>query len=138
MKVNKILETCLYVSDLEKAQHFYSDVLGLEPFKKAAERHVFFKCGKSVFLLFNPKITSEPDQDVPSHGAEGDGHVAFAISEKHFQRWKDHLLKKKVMIEKELVWGNGAKSIYFRDPDRNSIELVTPRLWGIAEEDSRQ
>jgi hypothetical protein len=34
------------------------------------------------------------------------------------------------VIEKEFGWPRGGRSIYFRDPAGNSVELVTPGLWG--------
>ena len=29
----------------------------------------------------------------------------------------------------DFQWPNGARSIYFRDPAGNSIEIAEPRLW---------
>src|SRR5215208_974148 len=59
-RVRGVLETCLYASDLAAAERFYADVIGLEPFQRAAGRHVFFRCGAGVFLVFDPGRTS-PD-----------------------------------------------------------------------------
>ena len=36
-----------------------------------------------------------------------------------------------VSIEKEVEWPKGGKSLYFRDPTGNSVELVTPGVWGL-------
>ena len=36
-----------------------------------------------------------------------------------------------VVIEKEVGWPKGGRSIYFRDPAGNSVELVTPGRWGL-------
>src|SRR5689334_7937894 len=69
MHVRRILETCLYVDDLDAAERFYTDVLGLERFARAEGRHVFFRSGESVFLLFNPAATLQPSGEVPTHGA---------------------------------------------------------------------
>jgi catechol 2,3-dioxygenase-like lactoylglutathione lyase family enzyme len=38
-----------------------------------------------------------------------------------------------VRIEREIAWPGGGYSIYFRDPSGNSVELATPKLWGLAE-----
>ena len=33
-------------------------------------------------------------------------------------------------IEADFRWPNGARSLYFRDPAGNSVEIVDPGLWG--------
>jgi catechol 2,3-dioxygenase-like lactoylglutathione lyase family enzyme len=133
MRVNKILETCLYVSDLDEARWFYNEILGLKVFSSEENRHVFFRCGEAMLLLFSPDETQKPGQDVPSHGARGAGHVAFAIEQKEYRLWNDHLIEKKVTLEKEIEWPDGGKSIYFRDPSGNSVELATLQTWGIKQ-----
>ena len=131
MKVNKILETCLYVDDLKAAKEFYTKVLGLEFYSEMEGRHVFFRCGSQMFLLFNPEETSikRPGLSVPTHGASGPGHVAFRISKSEIPDWRQTLSKKNVGIETEIDWPGGGHSIYFRDPDGNSIELATVGTW---------
>ncbi len=49
-----ILETALYADDLDAAEAFYGSVLGLEKITRAGNRHVFFRCGSGVLLIFNP------------------------------------------------------------------------------------
>ena len=52
MSPDGILETCLYVSDLEAAERFYRDVLGLEFDSRQPGRHVFLRLGTQMLLLF--------------------------------------------------------------------------------------
>ena len=59
-RIDRILEACLYATDLAGAQRFYATVLGLEPLTHEPGRHVFFRCGAGVFLLFNPDATATP------------------------------------------------------------------------------
>lgn len=131
MQAKQILETCLCVDDLKAAETFYSHVLGLEAFSRVEERHVFFRCGDGVFLLFNAATTQQPGGDVPSHGTHGSGHVAFAMRDVDLSAWREHLLKSGVAIEKEITWPSGGYSIYFRDPADNSVELATPKTWEL-------
>ncbi len=134
MRAQRVIETCLYVDDLEVAEKFYAEVMGLDVITRGQGRHVFFHIGDAVYLLFNPKTTVNIDSSsnaVPTHGAHGPGHVAFAMQEDEVDAWREHLLKHDVEIEKELTWAHGGFSIYFRDPAGNSLELVTPRTWGI-------
>lgn len=133
MRAREILETCLYAEDLEAAERFYTGVLGLERIAKVEGRHVFFRCGGRVFLVFNPAKTSEDAGLVPTHGATGPGHACFAVAEKELDGWRAHLRASGVAIETEVDWPGGGRSIYFRDPAGNSVELGTPRIWGIEE-----
>jgi len=133
MQVNRVLETCLYVDDLEAAEEFYTRVFGLARISRVDGRHVFFRCGDGVFLLFNPETTIQPNNSssgVPRHGARGPGHAAFAMREADIDAWREHLRRNNVEIEKEIAWPGGGYSLYFRDPAGNSVELATPQTWG--------
>jgi catechol 2,3-dioxygenase-like lactoylglutathione lyase family enzyme len=131
MRAEQILETCLYVNDLSAAEAFYSRVLGLAVRSRREGRHVFFRCGERMFLLFNPLQTEQPSGNVPTHGAQGRGHVAFVMHESEIQVWRDQLRQHAVTIETEIDWPGGGHSIYFRDPAGNSVELATPRTWDL-------
>jgi len=133
MKAGRVLETCIYADDLEAAKAFYENVLGLKPFVEVPGRHVFFRSGDAVFLVFNPKSTADAsDQDIPAHGAHGEGHVAFKMDRSELEDWRTHLQHHGVEIESDYTWPNGGRSLYFRDPANNSVELVTPDTWGVA------
>ena len=82
LKPSGILEACLYAPDLNAAENFYREVLGLEVYSRDPGRDVFFRCGQGMFLIFNPAQTSRNgDSPVPRHGATGPGHVAFRTQE---------------------------------------------------------
>ena len=130
MKVDRILETCLYVDDLNAAEKFYRRILGVESFSRVNNRHVFFRCGESMLLLFNPLETAKSSGDVPTHGAHGPGHVAFAIAPDQLDLCRRQLHENGIAIETEITWPSGGRSIYFRDPAGNSVELATAQVWG--------
>jgi catechol 2,3-dioxygenase-like lactoylglutathione lyase family enzyme len=130
LKIHAVLETCLYVSDLEASETFYRSVLGLALVGRESGRHLFFRCGAGLLLLFNAERTLARETDVPPHGAHGPGHVAFAVPQHELPAWLDHLEENGVTIEKETTWPTGGRSIYFRDPAGNSLELASPQVWG--------
>lgn len=57
MKLRKIVETCIYSSNLEAMKDFYTKSIGLEFISEEKGRHVFLKAGKSMLLIFNPEKT---------------------------------------------------------------------------------
>ena len=132
LKPAGLLEACLYARDLDAAENFYRKVLGLEVYSRDPGRNVFFRCGQGMFLVFNPGQTSRNgNSGVPRHGATGPGHIAFRVEDEEVEDWKAHLRAQGVEIEKELSWPGGGRSLYFRDPAGNSVELATARLWGL-------
>ncbi|TIM33903.1 MAG: glyoxalase/bleomycin resistance/extradiol dioxygenase family protein [Mesorhizobium sp.] len=136
MTPSAILESALYVTDLDAAEKFYTEVLGLDLLGKVDGRHLFFRCGDGVLLIFNAEATKVPPAPdarlkVPPHGTVGDGHLCFAASADEIVRWRAHLERKKIAIESEFEWPQGGRSIYIRDPSGNSIEFAEPRIWGI-------
>jgi catechol 2,3-dioxygenase-like lactoylglutathione lyase family enzyme len=131
-----ILETVLYAPDLAAAEAFYRDVLGFAPFARAEGRHLFYRCGGQVLLIFNPAATETPPVPgalpVPPHGARGPGHVCFRAEAAELERWVERLGDQGVAIEADFEWTRGGRSIYFRDPAGNCLEIAEPRIWGLA------
>jgi predicted ester cyclase len=133
-----VLETSLYVDDLEAADKFYGGVLGLPKAMTVPERQLVYRCGEGVLLVFNPDRT-EREQIVinggviPTHGGRGCGHAAFAVSRADIQLWRERLGSAGISIESEVIWPNGARSIYFRDPAGNCLEIATGDIWDGVE-----
>lgn len=128
MRVDQVLETCLYATDLGAAEAFYAGVLGLDVIGRVEGRHVFFRCGAGVFLVFNPDSTIEGGE-LPAHGATGPGHAAFVLEPADLDAWRGRLAAHGIAIEHDHHWPNGGRSLYFRDPAGNSVELATRRVW---------
>jgi catechol 2,3-dioxygenase-like lactoylglutathione lyase family enzyme len=131
LKIHAIIETAIYVDDLQATEAFYGTILGLRIIGKEPGRHVFFQVGEaSVLLAFLAETTLKGDH-LPSHGATGPGHFALGIEAESFDAWWKLLQGHGVTIEKEVEWPRGGRSLYFRDPSGNSVELVTPGVWGL-------
>lgn len=131
--VQGVLEASLYAADLDAAEAFYGSILGLEKIVRAGNRHVFFRAGETIVLIFNPEETARPPRNpalpVPPHGAHGPGHLCFRVAEEALDTWRQRLEAAGIVIEADFHWPNGARSIYFRDPDGNSLEMAPARLW---------
>jgi catechol 2,3-dioxygenase-like lactoylglutathione lyase family enzyme len=131
VNIKAVIETAIYVDELDKTEKFYTSVLGLPVIVKEPGRQVFFQVGPgNVLLAFLAEATLKGDQ-LPAHGAKGSGHFALGINADDRDAWKEKLKKNGVSIEKEVQWPRGGKSIYFRDPAGNLVELITPGIWGL-------
>lgn len=131
-----VLESALYAENLDETAAFYADILGLEEITRAEGRHVFFRAGRGVVLLFRPSATEEPPAPgsrlpVPPHGARGPGHLCFADTAAEIAAWAATLRRNGIEIEADFEWPQGGRSIYFRDPAGNSVEIAEPRIWGL-------
>ena len=127
-----VLETALYAEDLDAAQDFYGGLIGLELQSRVGDRHVFFRIGEAMLLVFNPtrtEIASGGSLSAPPHGARGAGHVCFAADTAALDQWCERFEAAGVSVEADFQWPNGARSIYVRDPAMNSVEFAEPHLW---------
>ncbi len=126
-RITGILETVLYVSDIDRAEQFYRDVMALRPIGKEPGRHVFFRVGSGVLLLFRAERTRR-SASLPPHGADGEIHICFTIAPDEYETWKARIRESRIVVEKETEWPGG-RSFYFRDPDGNLLELANADIW---------
>ena len=135
MELDRVIETCLYVDDLDRAGTFYEQVLGLTVLTSDSRFRAYDVGGKSVLLLFRRGATLEtmhmPGGTIPPHDGHGPLHMAFAISADSLPQWEERLRERGIDIEGRTDWSRGGQSIYFRDPDGHLLELATPGLWAI-------
>ncbi len=132
-RLNRIVETALYVDDLERARDFYETKLGLAPLLSTPTLVACDVGGQSVLLLFRRgaslhKLTA-PGGSIPPHDGHGPLHIAFAVDEAELAAWEEKLERSGIAVEGRMQWDRGGRSLYFRDPDRHLLELMTPGIW---------
>lgn len=134
-KLTGVIETALYVDDLDRARGFYEKVLGLQAMTADSRFVAFDVGGRSVLLLFlrgsAPEAIKLPGGTIPPHDGSGPIHMALAIPAAELPAWEKSLDEHDVAIEGRTDWPRGGKSIYFRDPDNHLLELATPGIWKI-------
>jgi catechol 2,3-dioxygenase-like lactoylglutathione lyase family enzyme len=130
--IRGIVETCINVADMNRARRFYAELFGFDVMEHD-ERFCAFRVGPDVLLLFTQGSSDDSIQVkgglIPPHNTVGAGHFAFAISRDELDPWRQVLVEREIQIESEVSWDRGGSSIYFRDPDGNLLELVTPGVW---------
>ena len=126
-----LVETGVYADDLVAAERFYRRRARPGGPRQGGGRHVFFQVGdRSMLLVFRPEATLGGDH-LPAHGARGPGHFALGVAAEDLDAWRRRLREHRVAIEHEESWPRGGHSLYFRDPAGNSVELITPGVWGL-------
>ena len=138
MQVGGILETALYVSDIKRAAEFYCRLFGFPTLLESERLIALDVSGRCVLLLFPEGGTTEPfpvpggGGVIPPHGGfPGGYHFAFSIASEDVESWQRRLESVGVAVESLVTWPGGAKSLYFRDPDGNLAELITPGFWSM-------
>jgi catechol 2,3-dioxygenase-like lactoylglutathione lyase family enzyme len=130
-----VLETSLYVEDLERSIRFYQEVMQFRKLVGDERFGALQAARQQVLLLFKMGASTEPmvidGGTIPPHDGSGQTHLAFAISVEELEPWERWLQQHQVVIESKVRWERGGQSIYFRDLDGHLLELVTPGCWSI-------
>jgi catechol 2,3-dioxygenase-like lactoylglutathione lyase family enzyme len=139
MNVTRLLETALYLDDVAPTVRFYQDLFEFPFLTGDAQPETTFAAlelpGEAVLLFFKRGANAHPLETgggmIPPHGGEGRLHLAFAISDDSYEQWKTKLAGRNIRIESEVRWPRGGRSLYFRDPEGNLVELATPGIWAF-------
>jgi catechol 2,3-dioxygenase-like lactoylglutathione lyase family enzyme len=133
-KVTEIIETVLYVKDVERAKDWYQKLFDFPVIFREGDRFRALKVGGiQVLLLFkegsSTTATTLPGGVIPPHDGSGPTHLAFGMKTEEADHWEQHLMANGVEIEGRVEWNKDDKSIYFRDPDNHLVELITSEHW---------
>jgi len=128
-KVEGILESSLYLSDVPHSMQFYEKILGFRLISDFGGRGCAMEAGNRQVLLLFKKGGSRAIKS--PHDGDGELHLAFAIRAEDLACWEAWLVENGITVEEKRIWNLGGQSIYFRDPDRHLIEIATPGVWSI-------
>ena len=128
-RLDGVLETALYVDDLERSARFYQTIFGFEVIDSSERGYALGVAGCHVLLLFKKRASA--NLPVGAHDGEGRLHLAFAIPADELEVWEAWLKQHGTAIEEKRTWERGGRSLYFRDPDQHIIELATPGVWSV-------
>lgn len=127
--IESVYETILYAENVPDSAMFYAGTLGLRLVGEPDELLASFRLPDGgMLLVFHPRLAAQPGRPVPSHGTTGAGHVAFTVRQDSLDDWVARLAERGIELEQTVEWENG-RSLYFRDPAGNSVELVDRDIW---------
>lgn len=113
-----LLETSLVVADLDRARAFYERVFGFGTVIADDDLVGLQLANGAVLLLFPVAGVGTAE-----HGAFAP-HVRFAVPHGTLQAWDRHLMMNGIVVESRVMGLDGASSLFFRDPDQNSLEVA--------------
>jgi catechol 2,3-dioxygenase-like lactoylglutathione lyase family enzyme len=127
MKLERLDHFGIEVSDLARAERFYTEVLGLSVVTHLGDQ-VLLDCGGQNLALFHvaraPMSPAERQARI-SHPL-GKGHHAFRVSRADFAAARERLPEAGVESARPIDWGDH-DCMYFLDPDGNLLEIVSYR-----------
>jgi len=113
------------VSDLGRAERFYTEMLGLEVSRRFGQHQVLLRCGSLMLALFAradlpPRKTDRIDNPL------GKAHHAFKVAWDDFLAMRSRFEAHDVPTHGPIDWGDH-DCLYFLDPDGNLLEIVAYR-----------
>lgn len=117
MGVTGYLHTAILVSDLENAQSFYSDILGLPQAERSLKfPGIWYQVGDAQIHLIEDKnwIPAEPNPEKWGRCP----HLALAVD--NLDAMKRDLTAKGYVLQES---ASGRAALFTKDPDGNIIEL---------------
>ena len=112
----------LYVSDLERAERFYVEILGLERVMRLPDQTLLALGEVNIGLMLGKPAPADPDILERPFGR---AHHAFRIEAEAVEAWRQRLAAAAVPTSTVVDWGDH-ECFYFLDPDGNLLEFVTP------------
>jgi catechol-2,3-dioxygenase len=133
MRLTGIGHVLLRVLDLERSKKFYSEVLGFRVLEEDPEHGGTFMAleGQSHAIdLFAVKDLEAARRQTP--GVRGLGHVAFRVDSEEALRDAYTALRAHGVEVTRSIDHVSQKSVYFNDPDGNTLEIYYERPDALA------
>src|ERR1700722_15218616 len=127
MKLERLDHFGIEGTDLTRAEHFYTDVLGLEVVNRFGDQ-VLLDCGGQNLALFEVQHSPLDDAAPKALIAPplGRGHHAFKVKASDFAVARERLAAAGVESAAPIDWGDH-DCIYFLDPGGKLLEMVSYR-----------
>ena len=136
MRIKSLGHVVLKVSDLERSERFYTDVLGMQVCARLNDPRyhmIFFSLGNHHELA----LLEVSGGERPDERAVGLHHAAFCIGDAIDQLVEARTHLESAGVACQPVDHDVTKSLYFTDPDGNMLEVYVDLSDGWRQEPQR-
>ena len=135
-----VFEVQLVVADLDAMTAFYRDALGLEvSLHDPVRGRTHFRLGRGQLILARvqgepaaspdwpglpPPLLAPGDRRGSTPPWHGPVHFAFEVPQGELISTGERLREQGLDLRGPFRWPGGERSIYFKDPERNVVELI--------------
>ena len=116
VQANGIDHIVLHVNDVERAKKFYTEILGMTPYRES-DAQVFLHAGAQGVALFKKR------GETPLTTGNDLNHLALNVAAGTYEALKAELEKHGVSVSGR---PGEDRCIYFQDPDGHRLQLVVP------------
>ena len=127
MELEGIHHFAFNVRNMDRSELFYTDIMGFKISRRYPGdiRHTELDAGNVIVALFEVPCLDQTDA-LERLSKQGYLHFAFQTTQDKFSAAVQELKDNGVNIDRgPIVLGNG-KSVYFKDPDGNPLEIRCP------------
>jgi catechol 2,3-dioxygenase-like lactoylglutathione lyase family enzyme len=119
-----VRHVALRVKDLHRSLEFYTTVLKFKTEWHPDPKNVYLTSGSDSLALHQIDRTEEIS--LPSETTIGLDHFGFFVAKaEEVDEWAKELEERGIaLVQKPKMHRDGARSLYFRDPDGNLIQIL--------------
>jgi len=113
--------TVIFVRDMTAMRRFYEDILGFPLLRELSPRWIEYRVGANTLALATPRLTADDD---PTPSGTASLQLAFKVSVPEVDECADELVRQGVtLLSPPTDQAFGHRTLFFRDPDGNLLEV---------------
>jgi catechol 2,3-dioxygenase-like lactoylglutathione lyase family enzyme len=113
--------TVVFARDMAAMRRFYEDVLGFPLVRELSPGWIEYRVGGNTLALARPRLTAG---DAPTPAGSASLQLAFRVAPPEVDRCADELLRHGVaLLSPPTDQAFGHRTLFFRDPDGNLLEV---------------
>ena len=113
--------TVIFARDMAAMRRFYEDILGFALLRELSPGWIEYRLGDNTLALARPGLTAA---DVPTPKGSASLQLAFKVSAPEVDLCADELVRQGVdLLSPPTDQSFGHRTLFFRDPDGNLLEV---------------
>jgi catechol 2,3-dioxygenase-like lactoylglutathione lyase family enzyme len=111
----------IFARDMAAMRRFYEEILGFPLHRELSPNWIEYRVGENTLALAKPWLTAA---DAPTPAGSASLQLAFKVSVSEVDQCADELVRKGVtLLSPPTDQAFGHRTVFFRDPDGNLLEM---------------